>query len=78
MMVIEMVYEVSPQYLSNSGFLLTTEEGKRILIDPYLTGNPAAPLRPEKIPPVDLVVVTHAAFDNGKQRERILNALPDK
>ena len=56
--------EVKLQYLSNSGFLLTTEEGKRIIIDPYLQGNPAAPFGPEKIPPVDLVVVTHAAFDH--------------
>lgn len=56
--------EVKLQYLSNSAFLLTTEEGKRIILDPYLTGNPAAPFGPEKIPPVDLVVVTHAAFDH--------------
>jgi L-ascorbate metabolism protein UlaG (beta-lactamase superfamily) len=56
--------EVRLQYLSNSGFLMTTEEGKRIIIDPYLTGNAAAPFGPEKIPPVDLVVVTHAAFDH--------------
>ena len=56
--------EVKLQYLSNSAFLLTTEEGKRIILDPYLTGNPAAPFGPEKIPPVDLVIVTHAAFDH--------------
>ncbi len=52
------------QYLSNSGFLLTTEEGKRIILDPYLTRNPSAPFGPEKIPPIDLVVETHAAFDH--------------
>ena len=52
------------QYLSNSGFLLTTEEGKRVAIDPYLTGNPAAPFGPEKILPIDLVIVTLAAFDH--------------
>lgn len=56
--------EVRLQYLSNAGFLLTTEEGKRIAIDPYLTGNPSAPFGPEDIAPVDLVVVTHAAFDH--------------
>jgi L-ascorbate metabolism protein UlaG (beta-lactamase superfamily) len=59
-----MTLETKLQYLSNSGFLLTTEEAKRIIIDPYLTGNPGAPFGPEKIPPVDLVVVTHAAFDH--------------
>jgi L-ascorbate metabolism protein UlaG (beta-lactamase superfamily) len=59
-----MLAECRLQYLSNSGFLLTTEEGKRIAIDPYLTDNPKAPFGPEKIPPVDLVVVSHAAFDH--------------
>lgn len=52
------------QYLSMSGFLLTTEQGRRVLIDPYLSDNPAAPFGPEQIPPVDLVVVTHGAFDH--------------
>ena len=56
--------EIRLQYLSNSGFLLTTEEGKRVAIDPYLTGNPAAPFGPEKILPIDLIIVTHAAFDH--------------
>jgi L-ascorbate metabolism protein UlaG (beta-lactamase superfamily) len=59
-----MLAECKLQYLSNSGFLLTTEEGKRVAIDPYLTGNPKAPFGPEKVPPVDLVIVTHAAFDH--------------
>jgi len=56
--------EVRLQYLSNSGFLLTTEEEKRVVIDPYLTGNPAAPFGPDKILPVDLIIVSHAAFDH--------------
>lgn len=56
--------EIKLQYLSNSGFLLTTEEEKRVVIDPYLTGNPAAPFGPDKILPVDLIIVTHAAFDH--------------
>jgi len=59
-----MAAEIRLQYLSNSGFLLTTEEGKRVVIDPFLTDNPKAPFGPEKIPAVDLVVVTHAAFDH--------------
>jgi len=59
-----MIAECKLKYLSNSGFLLTTEEGKRVVIDPYLTGNPKAPFGPDKIPPVDLVIVTHAAFDH--------------
>jgi len=56
--------EARLQYLSNSGFLLTTEEGRRVVIDPYLTDNAAAPFGPERIPPLDLIIVTHAAFDH--------------
>jgi len=56
--------QIRLQYLSNSGFLLTTEEKKRILIDPYLTDNPAAPFGPDKLPPIDLIIVTHSAFDH--------------
>ena len=52
------------QYLSMSGFLLTTEQEKRVLIDPYLTRNPSAPFSPNQIPSVDLVLVTHGAFDH--------------
>ncbi len=59
-----MLAECKLQYLANSGFLLTTEEGKRVVIDPYLTDNPKAPFGPDKISPVDLVIVTHAAFDH--------------
>jgi len=56
--------EVRLQYLSNSGFLLTTEKSVRIIIDPYLTNNPMSPFGPEKIPPIDIILVTHAAFDH--------------
>lgn len=59
-----MKMEVKLQYLSNSGFLLTTEEGRRIIIDPYLTGNPLAPFGPEHFKSIDLIIVTHAAFDH--------------
>jgi L-ascorbate metabolism protein UlaG (beta-lactamase superfamily) len=38
--------------------------GKRVLIDPFLTGNPAAPLAPEDVEMPDLILVSHAAFDH--------------
>jgi L-ascorbate metabolism protein UlaG (beta-lactamase superfamily) len=59
-----MVAECKLQYLSNSGFLLTTEEGKRVAVDPYLTDNQKAPFGPDRIPPVDLIIISHAAFDH--------------
>jgi L-ascorbate metabolism protein UlaG (beta-lactamase superfamily) len=59
-----MVDEIRLQFLSNSGFLLTTEEEKRVIIDPYLTGNALAPFGPEKVPSVDLVLASHVAPDH--------------
>jgi L-ascorbate metabolism protein UlaG (beta-lactamase superfamily) len=36
----------------------------RILIDPYLTGNPSAPVTPETIDRPDVILVSHAAIDH--------------
>jgi len=36
----------------------------RILVDPFLTGNPAAPVEPDEIETPDVILVTHAAFDH--------------
>ena len=49
-------------YLSHSGFLVEGSGG-RIAIDPFLTGNPNAPLSPEEIH-VDYVLVTHGHGDH--------------
>lgn len=45
--------------------------GRCILIDPFLDGNPASPLRVEDLDQVDLVLVTHAAFDHLGDTEAI-------
>ncbi len=36
----------------------------RFLIDPFLTGNPVAPCKPEEVEPPDAILVTHAAYDH--------------
>lgn len=36
----------------------------RIVIDPFLRGNPSAPLTPEDVPRPDLILVSHAAPDH--------------
>jgi L-ascorbate metabolism protein UlaG (beta-lactamase superfamily) len=50
-------------YLGAAGFDI---EGpaQRILVDPFLTGNPRAPLAPEEVDTPDVVLVSHAAFDH--------------
>lgn len=38
--------------------------GRRILIDPFLTGGPRPPVLPDALQPPDLILVSHAAFDH--------------
>ena len=37
----------------------------RVLFDPFLTGNPVAPIGPDDVPAPDVIVVSHAAFDHA-------------
>ncbi len=48
-------------YLGHSAFLL--EGSRRVLIDPFLRGNPAAPVGPEDVE-ADYIVVTHLHGDH--------------
>ncbi|MBQ9942620.1 MAG: MBL fold metallo-hydrolase, partial [Christensenellaceae bacterium] len=52
------------QFLSYSGFHITTTGGKHILVDPYLGGNPHAPFGPDAFEQVDLILVSHGPFDH--------------
>jgi L-ascorbate metabolism protein UlaG (beta-lactamase superfamily) len=53
---------ISVQYLGHSCFLLTTAKAK-ILIDPFLTGNPKAATTADKVP-ADLILVSHGHGDH--------------
>jgi len=50
--------------------LLVEGSGKRIIIDPFLSGNPVAPLKPEEIQ-VDAVVLTHGHQDHSSDAASI-------
>lgn len=52
------------EYLSMGAYRITNSEGKVILIDPYLNENPASPIKVKDLERVDLVCVTHLAFDH--------------
>lgn len=39
-------------------------DGKRIAIDPFLTGNPAADIRPDQLPRLDAIVLSHGHGDH--------------
>jgi L-ascorbate metabolism protein UlaG (beta-lactamase superfamily) len=51
-------------WLGHSTFLLRTPGGKRVLLDPWLTGNPSCPESLKKPGKVDLIVVSHGHFDH--------------
>ncbi len=57
-----------------AGYLITTEYGTRILVDPYLMGNegfhqgiPESFITPKDLFDVDVIAVTHAGFDHRGQ-----------
>ncbi len=51
-------------WLGHSTFILRTPGGKRVILDPWLTGNPSCPEAMKKPPKVDLILVSHGHFDH--------------
>ncbi|WP_216897100.1 alpha/beta hydrolase fold domain-containing protein [Nocardia alni] len=64
-----------------AGYVITTERGTRVLVDPYLSGSegihgglPESPVRPGDLAGVHVVVVTHAGYDHRGQAIEIASA----
>ncbi|MFH1927371.1 MAG: MBL fold metallo-hydrolase [Chloroflexota bacterium] len=68
---------VSIRFLGTAAFEIITAGGKRILIDPYLDENPVSPIKVADLDHLDLLLVTHAAYDHLGDAEAILRRLPD-
>ena len=51
------------KYFSHSAFQLITESVKKLLIDPFLLGNPTAPVKPNEVE-ADYIILTHAHGDH--------------
>jgi L-ascorbate metabolism protein UlaG (beta-lactamase superfamily) len=54
-----------------AAYEILTRDGKRILLDPFLSENPGAVVSWDSFPHVDLVVVSHAAYDHLGDTDRI-------
>jgi L-ascorbate metabolism protein UlaG (beta-lactamase superfamily) len=52
------------EFLGNAAYRITNSEGKVILIDPFLNESDCSPVKVKDLEKVDLVLVTHAAWDH--------------
>jgi L-ascorbate metabolism protein UlaG (beta-lactamase superfamily) len=59
------------RFLGVAAYEIVTRAGKRILLDPFIDDNPGAPVRHDSFAQVDLVVVSHAAYDHFGDTEAI-------
>lgn len=64
------------RYLGVAAFEVITPAGLRILIDPFLEENPVSPVKLHDLEHVDLVMVTHGAFDHLGDTLAILRRFP--
>ncbi|MDI9440869.1 MAG: metal-dependent hydrolase [Firmicutes bacterium] len=61
------------RWLGHAAFEITSAQGKRILIDPWITGNPLCPVKVEELAGPDLVLITHDHHDHyGSDLPRLL------
>lgn len=51
------------RYFSHSSFQITTSNGKKIVIDPFLDDNPTSPVKSDEVD-ADFIILTHAHGDH--------------
>jgi L-ascorbate metabolism protein UlaG (beta-lactamase superfamily) len=59
------------RYFGVGGYEIIDELGRHILIDPFLDENPGSPIQSEDLDQVDLILVSHAAWDHLGDTEAI-------
>jgi len=59
-------------WLGHSAFLITTNENLRILIDPFISNNPTAPVTVEELY-ADVILVTHGHTDHFGDTMELVN-----
>jgi len=56
--------KLSFTWLGHATFLLTSPGGRRLLLDPWVTGNPTSPESAKKLGALDLILITHGHSDH--------------
>jgi L-ascorbate metabolism protein UlaG (beta-lactamase superfamily) len=59
------------RFFGVAGYELITNDGRHILLDPYLDDNPGCPIPSTALERVDLICVSHATFDHLGDTEMI-------
>ena len=67
---------VTIRFLGTAAFEIITADNKRILIDPYLDENEFSPYKVASLEALDLLLVTHAAYDHLGDTLAIMRRFP--
>ncbi len=59
------------RFFGVAAYEIITGSGQHVLIDPFLDENPGSPVKVDDLERVDLVLVTHGAFDHLGDTEKI-------
>src|SRR5262245_491072 len=59
------------RFFGVAAYELITEQDQHILLDPFFDENPGSPIRSAELERVDLILVSHAAFDHLGDTEAI-------
>ena len=52
-------------WLGHATFLFESPGGKRIVLDPWITGNPSSPDSAKKLGALDLILISHGHSDHA-------------
>jgi L-ascorbate metabolism protein UlaG (beta-lactamase superfamily) len=59
------------RFFGVAAYEIVTPRGQHILMDPFLDNNPGSPCKSHELEQVDLIIVSHAAFDHLGDTEAI-------
>jgi L-ascorbate metabolism protein UlaG (beta-lactamase superfamily) len=59
------------RFFGVAAYELVLPTGQHVLVDPFLDDNPGSPIKSDALDRVDLILVTHAAFDHMGDTEAI-------